>query len=228
MKNSKDMHVHGHRERCAYENNVSSFTRSTSHENDDEICKLFSSSRHTKATKRHINSFLTNFRTYFEGWETICKRWIFLLLPYMYNPPLSIWLENGVARDASCVGVDGVCDRLDFSSSLFKNCCVEFSSQSSFRPWVVRELVGRTLFAPTLLQAFNSLLKLKSLKYRKLSPTQIVGSRVSECIFHRSRKTDKRTLMGVKKQIQESWSNKIFVHASRKAINAHSRVTKKV
>ena len=95
------------------------------------------------------------------------------------------------------VGVDGVCDRLDFSPSLFKNCCVEFTSQSSFRTWVVREFVGRTLFAPTL-RAFDSLLELKFPIYRKLSPTQIVGSLVSECMFHRSRKIDKRTLMGEK------------------------------
>ena len=94
------------------------------------------------------------------------------------------------------VGVDGVCDRLDFSPSLFKNCCVEFSSQF-LRTWVVREFVGRTLFAPTL-RVFDSLLELKFPKYRKLSPTQIVGSLVSECIFDRSRKIDKRTLMGEK------------------------------
>ena len=131
------------------------------------------SSRQKKATKRHINTFFDVFSYIYrrDGCETISKSWIFtdFLTFSMCVQPSIVILTRKSWLWASCV--DGVCDKLGFSPSRLKSSRVTFSSQSSIRTGVVRYLAGRSLF----LRAFDSLMKLKSPKIRKISPTQIFG-----------------------------------------------------
>ena len=102
-KFERQVHIHG--KRRAHKKNARSFTRTTSHINDNKLCK-FHHFHVKKATKRRKHFLYVRWYKYRrDSWANICQFTDFLTLPVcVWNLTLSLWLENGVTRDcAQCV-----------------------------------------------------------------------------------------------------------------------------
>ena len=147
---------------------------------------MLSSSRQ-KTTKRHINFFhVFWYICRRDGWAKISKSGIIAdLLNFLVC--VGTFILYYYSKMVLLVTVYIECrwrgDRLGFSASRFKNCCVKFSFQSSIRI-PVRGSTSRTLFGLSL-RTFSSLMKPKSPKIGKKAPDE--GSKMLIHAFHASR-----------------------------------------
>lgn len=104
--------VHIHRKRPAHKKNARSSTRTTSHKNDNKLCKFHPF--HVKtATKRRKHFF--DVRSYIyrrDSWANICQFTDFLILPVCVEPNIIIVTRKWCDTWLCTMSVDSMCARL--------------------------------------------------------------------------------------------------------------------